>query len=346
MRRDRIQTSLFALLGVVLVNCGFSPEATRTPSEEPLGSHAAELCSGLSVTTLTIQGVSSYQREIAGAGSFAVSTGANGARLEYYVNGTLFTAEERSSSTSGDWHFSEMGAPCGTSVFLVKAFPMVVDSQGTRTTCYMSPRLVSRLFVQACPATAAGGLHSVALKNDGTVWTWGGNAYGQLGDGLATNRSTPTQVSGLTGVTGVSAGYYHTLALKEDGTVWSWGHNLHGQLGDGTTTNRSRPVQVAGLNNIVAVAAYGYHSVALRNDGTIWSWGSNAYGEIGDGTTTSRFTPVQVSQITNAFAIAAGANHTVALSQDGSAFGWGNNIYGQLGNGTTTAASAPVQVLQ
>ena len=89
--------------------------------------------------------------------------------------------------------------------------------------------------------------HTIALKNDGTVWTWGYNYYGQLGDGTTTNRSTPVQVSGLSGVTAIAGGGNHTIALKNDGTVWTWGYNYSGQLGDGTTTDRNTPVQVAGL---------------------------------------------------------------------------------------------------
>ena len=100
----------------------------------------------------------------------------------------------------------------------------------------------------ATPQIAAGGLHTVALKSDGTVWAWGYNGYGQLGDGTTTNRLTPVQVSSLSGVTAIAAGVYHTLALKSDGTVWAWGYNGDGRLGDGTTTNRTTPVQVSSLS--------------------------------------------------------------------------------------------------
>src|SRR5665213_1602411 len=95
----------------------------------------------------------------------------------------------------------------------------------------------------AVVSIAAGASHSLALKNDGTVWAWGDNGAGELGDGTTTQRNTPLQVSGLTGVVAVAAGHFHSLAVKSDGTVWAWGDNNSGDLGDGTTTQRDTPVQ-------------------------------------------------------------------------------------------------------
>ena len=103
---------------------------------------------------------------------------------------------------------------------------------------------------------AGGDGHTVALKEDGTVWAWGNNANGQLGDGTTTERHTPVQVSGLSNIIAIAAGSDHTIALKQDGTVWGWGSNSHGQLGDGTTTDRHTPVQVSGLStNVTAITA-------------------------------------------------------------------------------------------
>ena len=126
------------------------------------------------------------------------------------------------------------------------------------------------------PTISGGGYHSLALKKDGTVWAWGHNEYGQLGDGTQTlGRLTPVQVSGLSGVIAIAAGEYHSLALKSDGTVWAWGGNYEGQLGDGTTNNKLTPVQVSGLSGVIAIAASYRHSLALKSDGTVWAWGSN-----------------------------------------------------------------------
>jgi hypothetical protein len=185
---------------------------------------------------------------------------------------------------------------------------------------------------------AAGYLHGLALKPDGSLWAWGDNRHGQLGDGT-TARSTPVQV--LTGVAAVSAGTWHTLALKTDGSLWAWGWNGVGQLGDGTTTDRLTPVQV--LSGVAAVSAGHNHTLAIKTDGSLWAWGSNQYGQLGDGTTTERLTPVQV--LTRVVATDANHYHTLALKTDGSLWAWGNNQYGRLGDGTTTDRSTPVPVL-
>ena len=188
--------------------------------------------------------------------------------------------------------------------------------------------------------------HTVYLKNDGTVWVWGNNSNGQLGNGSTTQSAVALQISGLSSVTAVAAGYAHTVALKSDGTVWAWGNNSNGQLGNGTTTDSSIPAQ-AWLSGMVAIAAGNTHTVALRNDVTnvsVWAWGNNSHGQLGNGTTTDSSTPVQVSGLSEGTAIAAGSGHTVVLKNDGTVWAWGNNSHGQLGNGSTTNSSIPVQV--
>ena len=191
----------------------------------------------------------------------------------------------------------------------------------------------------------AGYFHSLALKSDGTVWAWGLNWYGQLGDGSPNSSATPVPVSSLTGVIALAAGEQHSLALKSDGTVWAWGWNFYGQLGDGSTTNRKIPVQVSGLSGVIALAAGEQHSLALKSDGTVWAWGQNWNGQLGDGSTTNRSTPVQVSGLTGAIALAAGGAHSLALKSDGTVWAWGANDYGQPGDGSTTySRSTPVQV--
>ncbi len=185
---------------------------------------------------------------------------------------------------------------------------------------------------------------TLALKGDGTVWAWGNGSGGKLGDGTAIDRSTPVQVSGLTGATAIAAGSGHSLAVKSDGTAWAWGGNAYGSLGDGTTTARYTPVQVSGLTSATKVAAGANHSLAIKSDGTVWGWGANSYGKLGDGTTTNRYTPVQASGLTGVTAIAAGGDHSIALKGDGTVRSWGANFNGQLGDGTTTQRTTSVQV--
>jgi alpha-tubulin suppressor-like RCC1 family protein len=190
---------------------------------------------------------------------------------------------------------------------------------------------------------SAGCSHSLSLKADGSVWAWGYNRYGQLGDGTTTNRRKPVQVSNLSHVSMIAAGYHYNLALKNDGSVWAWGHNSHGQLGDGSTTNKSSPAQVLGLSDIIMIAAGNAHGIALKADGSVWSWGNNLHGQLGDGSTINQSSPVQVPGLSH-ISMIAGSYHNLALKDDGSVWSWGYNKYGQLGNGNTTNQNSPVLV--
>jgi alpha-tubulin suppressor-like RCC1 family protein len=187
---------------------------------------------------------------------------------------------------------------------------------------------------------AGGQYHTLALKADGTVWSWGSNQFGQLGDGTTRQRTTPQQVPGLTDIIAVAAGQSHSVAVRADGTVWTWGRNGSGQLGDGTYTDRNTPAQVPGLQGVVDVVTGDHLTLALKSDGTVWGWGWNIYGELGDGTTTGRNTPVRVSSLTDVVEIAEG----MARKADGTVWAWGYNGSGRVGDGTTTTRTSPVQV--
>jgi len=187
---------------------------------------------------------------------------------------------------------------------------------------------------------SAGYTHSLEIKSDGTVWAWGDDRYGQLGDDVTrADKATPVQVSGISDIVAVSAGGYHSVALKSDGTVWAWGYDRYGQLGDDVTrADKATPVQVSGISDIVAVSAGGYHSVALKSDGTVWAWGDDYYGQLGDGGRLRyRPAPVQVSGISDIVAVSAGQSHSVALKSDGTVLAWGDDSDGQLGNDATLA---------
>ncbi len=198
--------------------------------------------------------------------------------------------------------------------------------------------------LESFTSVAACGNFSLGLKADGTVWAWGANQSGQLGDSTNTLRFSPVSVANLSGIKAISCAGSHSLALKEDGTVWAWGFNQSGQLGDGTSTSSNVPVQVSGLDGVTAIGAGNNHSLACKSDGTAWTWGGNGSGQIGDGTTTPRSTPVRVSGIQGVKAVAGGNLHSLALLSDGTVWGWGSNAGGQLGDGTTTVRMTPVQV--
>jgi alpha-tubulin suppressor-like RCC1 family protein len=194
---------------------------------------------------------------------------------------------------------------------------------GTTTPFQPSPVQVHNLREVTC--IAAGDNHSLARRSDGTVWAWGGNGFGQLGDGIPGDSHTPMQVRDLGEVTAVAGGAEYSLALKSDGTVWGWGANDLGQLGDGTPTNfQPSPVQVISLTGVTAITVSGeaLHSLALRItappfDGVVEAWGWNFSGQLGDGsdgtTTPSRPFPAQVATVSAAEAIATGTRHSLAV---------------------------------
>ncbi len=197
----------------------------------------------------------------------------------------------------------------------------------------------------AVPSLAGGANHTIVLRDDATVWAWGNNQYGQLGNGTSTDSKTAAQVSDLENIIAIASGANHSIALRSDGTVLTWGRNFHGQLGNGITGNISKkPVRVPGLTNVKAIAGGGSHTVALMEDGTVRTWGWNFFGQLGDRSNTDRAAPVQVPDLENVRAIAAGETHTMALMDDDTVRTWGCNSYGQLGHGTDTDSNRPVQV--
>jgi alpha-tubulin suppressor-like RCC1 family protein len=162
----------------------------------------------------------------------------------------------------------------------------------------------------------------VGIKTDGTLWLWGNNGYGELGDNTTAGTSSPVQtVSAGTNWKQVACGRYITAGIKTDGTLWTWGYNGNGQLGVNDITHRSSPVQtVSGGTNwkLVSGGSYSNHFVAFKTDGTLWLWGNNGSGQLGDNSITHRSSPVQtVAGGTNWKYIGnSGRYHTACIRDD------------------------------
>ena len=189
----------------------------------------------------------------------------------------------------------------------------------------------------------AGHYHGIALRNNGTVWTWGYGSLGQLGLGTTNNRTSPVQVPGLTDIVAVAAGRDMSYAVRSNGTMMAWGGNAYGEVGDGTTTRRTSPVAVSGLTNVVEVTGGRNHAIVVRANGSMWAWGANSRGQLGIGTTANRLTPIQVLSGSVAH-VDAGAEHSLAVMTNGTVRTWGRGQRGQLGLGTTSNRTTPTAV--
>ena len=292
------------------------------------------------------------------------------------------TAALKNDNTLWTWGFNSAGS-LGSGNSSQRSSPGTTAGGGTNW-CFVS--------------MARTGTHAAGIKTDGTLWTWGNNNCGQLGDGTITNRSSPgTVAGGGTNWCFVSTGQNSTAAIKTDGSLWTWGCNSSGELGNGTTTSRSSPGTVAGGGlTWCLVDVFRKHMIAIKADGTLWTWGYNNFGRLGDGTTTNRSSPgttagggatwcdasvgyyngvaiktdgtlwtwgynfrgilgtTSVTFRSSPGTVAGGGTtwkkaisnleHVVALKTDGALWAWGQNNVGQLGDGTTTCSSSPISI--
>lgn len=188
---------------------------------------------------------------------------------------------------------------------------------------------------------------TLAIKDNGTLWSWGYGANGQLGLNSTTSYSSPMQVGSLTNWLQVSAGNYTAGAVKTDGTIWVWGVNPYGNLGIGGTTTQSSPVQVGALTNWASVSAGRYYYLATKTDGTLWAWGAGTDGCLGTGSTTTQTSPVQIGSLTTWSKVDASFSQqpfSFATKTNNSMWVWGDNGFGQLGLNDLTNRSSPVQL--
>lgn len=191
---------------------------------------------------------------------------------------------------------------------------------------------------------ARNGAHACGLRNDGSIWCWGLNQKGQLGNDSTTDSQIPVQVVGGGIYTAVETGSYHTCGLRDDGSVWCWGENMQGRLGNNSTSDSDQPVQVAGGGSYLRISAGWKHTCGLRTDYSLWCWGDNGKGQLGNDTVNGSLVPVQVYQGTNFRTVVASWEFTCGLRSNGTAWCWGSNDSGQLGINSTSDSLRPVAV--
>jgi alpha-tubulin suppressor-like RCC1 family protein len=187
---------------------------------------------------------------------------------------------------------------------------------------------------------AVGRFHSCARARDDSVWCWGHNGSGQLGDS-SENRSLAAQVPDLAGAGELSAGGDHTCAQVAD-QVRCWGSNRFGQLGDGTTVSTPTPVLADLTAPVIQLAVGGQHTCGLQQDGGVSCWGDNSWGQLGNGETAGSAKPVPVPGLTGVTSLTAGALHSCGRKDDGTLWCWGADARGQLGDGSSSRSAVPV----
>ena len=240
---------------------------------------------------------------------------------------------------NGPWKYSINGGLITES----ENNPEVIPVNPTVTTTYEVTSLSdANCFASDWVSVAAGTNHVLAIKADGSLWSWGNNGSRQLGIGNVPDTNRPVRVGVSNDWVKISAGAAHSMALKTDGTLWAWGNNGFGRLGLGTASGLyNSPQQVGTETNWVKIDAGNLSSMALKSDGTLWGWGSNG-GILGDGTNAQRNAPVQIGTDTDWAEVSLGVSHTLALKTNGTLWGWGAGGVGQLGG--ATPGNTPQQI--
>ena len=186
--------------------------------------------------------------------------------------------------------------------------------------------------------------HSLMVKSDGSLWGWGRNSFGQLGDGTLTNKTAPTQILPY-GVKAAAAGLEHSLFVKANGSLWAMGSHSYGKLGNGSNASggvESTPIMILS-SGVKEGSASSHSSLLIKDDGSLWAMGNNENGKLGTGDTTNQLIPVQIVA-SGVIDVAAGTHHTHFIKSDGSLWGMGLNAQGRLGDGTDTERHSPVQI--
>lgn len=266
--------------------------------------------------------------------SSPIQTVSAGTNWKQVVAGNLRAAAIKTDGTLWVWGIGTAGA-LGTNSVVNRSSPTQTISGGTN-------------WKQVTMSTE--GTITSAVKTDGSLWIWGINTYGNMGDNTVVSKSSPVQtISAGTNWKSVAAGDSHVVALKTDGTLWTWGRNNAGQLGRNNVANSSSPVQtVSAGTDWKQISAGSGISAAIKNNGSLWLWGTNGFGQIGDNSTISRSSPVQTvsggtnwRQVSNSFYV------TGAVKTDGTLWMWGsgNSNFTSLGENLAIRRSSPIQTI-
>jgi hypothetical protein len=245
-------------------------------------------------------------------------------RREYFSESNLFTWGNNNSGLLGDNSTDSKTSP-NTTVGGGITWKSLAASQG---------------------ATTGSSNFGAAIKSDGTLWTWGNNSLGQLGDGTVVARSSPGTTVGGGNWKQISCGYGHIAGIKTDGTLWTWGRDFYGALGTGGNNSRSSPNTTIGGGSDWKQIATGLDcNAALKVDGTLYVWGKNNVGQLGDNTSASKNSPVSISgggtTWKSLWSGGSASNFMAAIKTDGTLWTWGGNASGQLGDGTVVNKSSP-----
>lgn len=185
---------------------------------------------------------------------------------------------------------------------------------------------------------------SFAIQSNGSLWAWGRNNIGQLGDGTMTDRHEPVQIGTGTDWEATTASNQESIALRTDGTLWGWGKNSSGFLGRPAPSPALNPVRVGSDSDWALIAAGSTHFAAKKNDGSLWTWGINDKGQLGNGAPSSATIPMAIAPGSRWKDVSCGGGHTLAIREDGTLWGWGWNRFGQIGDGQTEDRRLPVQI--
>ncbi|MCL2360275.1 MAG: hypothetical protein FWC73_00495 [Defluviitaleaceae bacterium] len=216
-----------------------------------------------------------------------------------------------------------------------------------RNTAWMSPHVNPLHIIDDIAYVSAGGIgirtsnvvHVMVIRTDGSLWGWGRNCNGQVGDGTLNMRAEPIFI--MDGIISVSTGGMHTMAICSDNILWGWGCNCTGKLGNGTYYGQHVPMRI--MDNVAYVYAGERHTMAIQLDGTLWTWGWGIAGALGTGEFEDSTIPVKIME--DIISASAGGRHSLAICSNNSLWAWGHNEWGQLGVGNFDTIASPIHVM-